>query len=548
MNPTILPRRYFIRIAILSSLVFLLGVWLASPAFAQESPEVAPPPPEVADSSDSSSGPEPSAFEQKMDEVAGFLVKKIAAVLFFDVLFFSEKHTIPVVVLWLVLGAIYFTLRMQFISIRGFFHAIKVTMGKYDKPGSEGEVSHFQALTAALSATVGLGNIAGVAIAVGTGGPGAAFWMMVAGFLGMSSKFVECTLGQKYRQVRSDGRIMGGAMYYLSHGLAEKGMKGFGAGLGTLFAVMCVLASFGGGNAFQVNQSLNAVSESIPFLNNYGWVYGLVMMTLVGIVIIGGIRRIATITEKVVPIMCGVYVAACLFILIKNSALVPAAFSTIVREAFTSNAAYGGLLGVLVIGFQRAAFSNEAGVGSAAIAHSAAKTRYPVREGIVALLEPFIDTIVVCSMTALVIVITGAYANPEYASLIANDKGAALTSNAMKEQISWFPYVLSVAVILFAYSTMISWSYYGERCWSYLFGDRSSMIYRVLFIMMVFLGSIVSSTNVLKLSDLMILGMAFPNILGILFLTGDVKRDLDDYWTRYQAGEFQVSPNQGAES
>ncbi|HSG71193.1 MAG TPA: amino acid carrier protein, partial [Planctomycetaceae bacterium] len=342
--------------------------------------------------------------------------------------------------------------------------------------------------------------------------------------------------------------IMGGAMYYLSKGLAEKGMKGFGTFLATIFAILCIGGSFGGGNAFQVNQSLNALGETVPGLKENGWAYGLVMMVLVGIVIIGGIRRIATIAEKIVPLMCGVYVVACLFILFKNAALVPAAMNTIFTEAFTPSAAYGGLIGVLVQGFKRAAFSNEAGVGSAAIAHSAAKTRYPVREGIVALLEPFIDTIVVCTMTALVIVITGAYSNPEYSVMIAKNQGAALTSQAMDQQINGFKYILSGAVVLFAYSTMISWSYYGERCWTYLFGDRSSMIYRVLFIVMVFLGSIVSSTNVLDLSDLMILGMAFPNILGILFLTGDVKRDLDDYWSRYKKGEFEVTADQGADS
>ncbi|MCA9170750.1 MAG: amino acid carrier protein, partial [Planctomycetales bacterium] len=363
---------------------------------------------------------QPSAFkrfESTIDGAAGRLVGYLAAVIFYDVVFWDNPTAdsppdapnvvVPLAVLWLILGAVFFTLKMQFINFRGFFHAIEVTMGKFDKPGAEGEVSHFQALTAALSATVGLGNIAGVAIAVSAGGPGATFWMIVAGLLGMTSKFAECTLGQRYRQIRPDGRVMGGAMYYLSNGLTEIGLRPLGTVLALLFTVLCIGGSFGGGCAFQVNQSLGAVRQTFPALAGHEWVYGLIMTGLVGIVIIGGIRRIAAIAEKIVPLMCGVYVAACFFILLKNAALLPNAITEIVSGAFTPEAGYGGFLGVLIQGFRRAAFSNEAGVGSAAIAHSAAKTRYPVREGIVALLEPFIDTVVVCSMTALVIVITG---------------------------------------------------------------------------------------------------------------------------------------------
>jgi AGCS family alanine or glycine:cation symporter len=377
--------------------------------------------------------------------------------------------------------------------------------------------------------------------------------MLIAGFLGMASKFVECTLGQKYREVRTDGRIMGGAMYYLSRGLESKGLGSLGKVLAVMFAVLCVGGSFAGGNAFQVNQSLNAVQESVPALKDYGWVYGLVMTVLVGIVIIGGIRRIATMAEKIVPFMCGVYVLCMLTILVMNITLLPWAFGQIFVHAFSPDAAYGGFLGVLVMGFKRAAFSNEAGVGSAAIAHSAAKTDYPVREGFVALLGPFIDTIVVCTMTALVIVVSGAYklgidetasperkvAQAEYEELWKAEKGAALTSRVMDSQIKGFKYILSVVVILFAFSTMISWSYYGERCWAYLFGDRASMSYRIVFLVFVFLGSIVSATNVLKFGDLMILGMAFPNILGVIILTGGVRKDLDKYWGQLQAGEFE---------
>jgi AGCS family alanine or glycine:cation symporter len=386
---------------------------------------------------------------------------------------------------------------------------------------------------------VGLGNIAGVAIAVSIGGPGATFWMILAGLLGMSSKFVECTLGQQFREVRSDGRLMGGAMEYLSRGLAEKGWPRLGMVLAVLFCILCIGGSLGGGNSFQVNQSLNAMQETLPFLGRYPWAYGLFMTFITGLVIVGGIRRIARVADKIVPLMAVVYVGAALTVLGMNFSLIPAAFGAIVRGAFAPDAAYGGLIGVLVVGFQRAAFSNEAGAGSAAIAHSAAKTPYPVREGIVALLEPFIDTVVICTMTALVIVITGAYNNPEYADLITQSKGAALTSRAMGEELALFPYVLSFAVFLFAYSTMISWSYYGERCWAWLFGDRSSQVYRALFLLFVFLGSIITSANVLNFGDLMILGMAFPNILGVVLLSGRVKRELDEYWARYKAGQLE---------
>lgn len=457
----------------------------------------------------------------------------------------AEGKGVPLAVLWLVIGATYFTFRMNFINIRAFKHSILLVMGKYDNPEDEGEVTHFQALTAALSATVGLGNIAGVAIAIATGGPGAMFWMMLAGLLGMTSKFAECTLAQIYRRINPDGRVMGGPMCYLSEGLQEQFptnafMKGLGKVLAILFAVLCIGGSLAGGNAFQVKQSLGAVAETIPVLGEHSWVYGLIMAFFVGIVIIGGIRSIARTTEKIVPLMCGIYILACLAIIVLNIEKIPASFHAIIDGAFAPDAMYGGILGVLVVGFKRAAFSNEAGVGSAAIAHSAAKTHFPIREGIVASLGPFIDTIVICTMTALVMIITGAYNDPQYADLIKSNNGAALTSEAMDSQIPYFQYVLSVSVILFAYSTMISWSYYGERCWAFLFGDsqKASLSYRILFLVFVVLGSIVSATNVLDFGDLMILGMAFPNILGVLLLSNRVKRELDDYWKRYKSGEF----------
>ncbi|CAN5181546.1 alanine/glycine:cation symporter family protein [soil metagenome] len=532
--------------AVLLVLSALLLPAAASQAYAQGAAPVVeadtqPGPPPLGEQTLEEATPAaPEGIEGLVDEMMGAANAVIGAVFFFDLLFWDADRSLPLVVFWLVMGAIYFTLKMGFINIRGFGHAIQVTRGKYTDPDALGEVTHFQALSTALSATVGLGNIAGVAIAVSLGGPGATFWMIVAGLLGMSSKFAEVTLGQQFREVRPDGRIMGGPMEYLSRGLAERGMPRFGKILAVMFAVLCIGGSLGGGNSFQVNQSMNALQQTIPIVGEFPWAYGLLMVVMVGIVIVGGIRRIANVADKIVPFMCLVYVLAALFIILDNAALIPAAFAAIFREAFAPDALYGGFIGTLVVGFQRAAFSNEAGAGSAAIAHAAARTESPVREGLVSLLEPFIDTVVVCTMTALVIVITGAYNNPAYADLIATNQGAALTSRAMGEHITWFPYILSAAVFLFAFSTMISWSYYGERCWTWLMGDRTTRIYQGIFLLFVFLGSIITSTNVLDFGDLMILGMAFPNILGVVILSGRVKRELDEYWELKNSGRMKT--------
>ena len=478
-------------------------------------------------------------WQGRADQVMGVVNGVISAVFFFDLMFWNDT-TLPLVVAWLVIAAIFLTFRMGFINIRGFKHAIQVTRGRYTDPDEPGEVSHFQALTTALSATVGLGNIAGVAIAVSVGGPGATFWMIVAGLLGMSTKFAECTLAQAYRDVGPSGNVLGGPMQYLSRGLAEKGLGGLGKVLAVSFAILCIGGSIAGGNSFQVNQSLQAVQLSVPALAEYNWVYGLVMTFMVGIVIIGGLRRIASVTDKIVPVMATIYVLGCLTVIGMNFADVPAALGFIVQQAFNPDAMYGGFIGVLVVGFQRAAFSNEAGAGSAAIAHSAARTKYPVREGVVALLEPFIDTVVICTMTALVIVFSGAYANPAYEAIIQGNQGAALTSRAFGEDLPFFSHILSVAVFLFAYSTMISWSYYGERCAVWLFGAKASLPYKVLFLTFTFLGSVITATQILNFGDLMILGMAFPNLLGVYILSGKVRAMLRDYWQKYQAGEFQV--------
>ena len=468
-----------------------------------------------------------------MTETVNLLFAKIngftAKATFFDILFFVEKVELPLVVVLLCFCAVFFTLKMGFVNIRFFKHAIDLVMGKHSAKEKSGEISHFKALTTALSATVGLGNIAGVAVAISVGGPGATFWMIVMGLLGMSTKFTECTLGVMYRQKRPDGKLMGGPMEYLKNGLAEKGFPRVGAFLSIAFCIMCLGGSFGGGAAFQVNQSLNAISLSLPALKDYNYVYGIIMVFLVGLVIIGGIKRIALVASRVVPFMCLTYVLMACYVLIALYDKIPGAFLTILQGAFTPESAYGGFLGVLIVGMKRAVFSNEAGLGSAAIAHSAARVNHPVEEGTVALLEPFIDTVLVCTMTALVIVITGAYQSPEYLDLISQQKGAALTSKAMGEVVSWFPYILSLAVFLFAFSTIISWSYYGERCFSFAFGDGRSLIYKILLLIVVFLGAIATSKNIMEFGDLMILGMAFPNLIGVLWLSGKVKKSLKEY-------------------
>ncbi len=480
-------------------------------------------------------------WTSRVDGWFGVLVGWLAAVIFFD--FWTPRWagvSIPFVVVWLFGGAAYLTLRMGFINIRGFWHAIQLTRGNYDSADEPGEVSHFQALSAALSATVGLGNIAGVAIAIGTGGPGAAFWILVVGLLGMTSKFTECTLGQLYRVNDSSGHVLGGPMRYLKHGLADIRLPRLGKGLAVAFSLLCIGASFGGGNAFQVGQSLDAIRGDIELLQDYPWVYGLTMSIAVGLVIVGGIRSIGAVASRVVPFMCAGYLLAAIYILAWHASELPAAIVTIVTSAFSPTAVQGGFLGVLVIGIKRAVFSNEAGIGSAAIAHSAARTDEPVSEGFVALLEPFIDTVVVCSVTSLLVVVTGAYAAPEVADAVAANEGTRVTLHAfITGGHDWFRYILYVAVVLFAYSTCISWSYYGERCWAELFGTRTSLIYKAMFLAFTFLGSVVTRGNVLDFSDLMLLGMSLPNLLGVFLLSGIVKRQLDGYWRRYRAGELE---------
>ncbi len=476
------------------------------------------------------------AWLDRLETLFGeYVVDTISAVFFFDVWFWDDATVIPLVVLWLILGATFFTIYFRFINLRAFSHAVACTRGRYSKVSDTGEITHFQALSAALSATVGLGNIAGVAVAVGLGGPGAVFWMIVAGVLGMSSKFVECTLGQMYRVVREDGRVSGGPMHYLRDGLRERGFPRLGSTLAVVFSFMCIGGSLGGGNMFQANQAYAQVSSVVPLLEGQvgAMVFGVALALAVGVVIIGGIRRIGEVAGFLVPIMCSVYVLCGLWILLHHASELGHGMGIIVGSAFSNDAAFGGFAGVLIQGFRRAAFSNEAGVGSAPIAHAAASTEEPVREGIVALLEPFIDTVIVCTMTGLVIVVTGAYAAPDAGS------GISMTSWAFASVFPWFPILLSVTAVLFAFSTQISWSYYGERCWANLFGEGSTLIYKGIFLAFVWFGAVSQLARVVEFSDLMILGMAFPNIAGILFLVPKVRSELNRYLARLKAGEFQ---------
>jgi AGCS family alanine or glycine:cation symporter len=478
---------------------------------------------------------EANAVDNIFSQINGFL----ATALFYNVLSpFSIDAEFPFIVAWLSTGAIFLTFRLGFINVRMMRHAFAVIRGKYKTADDKGEVSPFQALTTALSATVGLGNIAGVAIAIIIGGPGAIIWMMVAGFFGMTTKFTEVTLGQMYRQVRPDGRLMGGAMEYLSNGLEEKGMPTLGKSMAMMFAVFCIFGSLGAGNAFQVSQALGAIKSEVAFFDDFPWMFGIIMAGIVGTVIIGGIKRIAHAAEAIVPTMVILYVGTCLFIILSNASAIPQAFRIIWHGAFTLDAGLGALIGVIVQGFKRAAFSSEAGIGSAAIAHSVASVKYPVRQGMVALYEPFIDTIVICTMTALVIVITGVYSAPEYAELVLNKHGAALTSAAFGSVVPWFSYILTLSVILFAFSTMISWSYYGERCWTYLFGERFSLTYKIMFLIFIVLATIGSAENILTFSDLLILGMALPNFIGLYILHDKVKAALQSYITKLKSGEL----------
>lgn len=477
------------------------------------------------------------SIDERIDAFVEPFTSAVTNTVFFSVNVFGTP--LPLVVVWLVIAATFFTLYFGFINLRGMGQGFRLVRGDYESADDPGEVTHFQALATAVSGTVGLGNIAGVAVAVSLGGPGATFWMILAGFLGMSSKFTECTLGVKYRHSKPDGGVTGGPMYYLRDGLAEKG-PGFarlGKVLAVVFAICCIGGSFGGGNMFQVNQAfgqLLAVTGGAESpLAGQGWIFGLIIAALVALVIIGGIRSIARVTAKLVPLMAIIYIIAALIVLAVNVTEIPAAFAAIFSGAFAPDAIGGGIIGVLIVGFQRAAFSNEAGIGSAAIAHSAVKTKEPITEGLVALYEPFIDTVVICTMTALVIVVTGQL-DPDQVN------GVELTSAAFATVIDGFPYILMVAVLLFAFSTMLAWSYYGERCWCALFGETpfQATFYKCLFLVFVVIGAAMNLGNVLGFSDAMIFAMSVPNIIGLYFLAPVVKRELKSYLERVRSGEI----------
>ena len=444
---------------------------------------------------------------------------------------------LPLVVLWLVAGAVFFTFYTGFIGIRGFKHAIQLVRGDYTDPNSKGEVSHLQALATAVAGTVGIGNIGGVAVAVTVGGPGATFWLIVAGFLGMSTKFIECTLGVKYRNENPDHSVSGGPMYYLRKGFSARGMDSFGKLIGGFYAMGISIGALGIGNMFQSNQAyvqLNHMTGGM--LDGLGWLVGIILGAVVFAVIIGGIKSIARVTEKVVPSMAVLYCFFSLITILLNASALPVAIGNIFGGAFTGEGVAGGVIGTMIIGFQRAVFSNEAGIGSAAIAHSSVKTNEPITEGIVSLLEPFIDTIVICTITALVIATTQVIA-PDFAG---DATGVAMTSVAFERQFSWFPIPLAFAAVLFAFSTMISWSYYGLKGWTYLFGENAHRqnAYKIIFCLCVVLGCMVQLGPLLDISDALVFLICVPNILGLYFLAPIVKREMDSYFARLKSGEI----------
>jgi alanine or glycine:cation symporter, AGCS family len=494
-------------------------------------------------------------IDEKINSAFEPIANFISSIVFYAINI-SKEVSIPIVLIILISGAIFFTIYFKFTNFKDFFLSIRITRGKYDdlergvvpihteerlidfggsdilktakKEDHIGEVNHFQALASALSATVGLGNIAGVAVAIGLGGPGATIWMILAGLFGMSSKFTECTLGVKYRDIESDGTVHGGPMYYLTKGFAKRGLPKFGKFLAVFFAIMTIGGSFGGGNMFQANQATRQLINIFGIESGFaGFTMGIIIALMVGLVIIGGIKRIASVSEKIVPLMAIVYVGAGLIIIGLNYDKIWWAMTTIFHGAFTTSAVAGGLVGTMVQGIKRAVFSNEAGVGSASIAHSAVKTKYPASEGLVALLEPFIDTVVICTMTAIVIVITGYYVQKPGSTT----EGVAVTSLAFNSVIPHFDIVLTFAVFLFAFSTMISWSYYGITAWKYIFGrtKKADLSYKIVFLIFTVIGSSASLGAVIDFSDAMIFAMVFPNIIGLFVLAPEVKIEYNTY-------------------
>ncbi len=476
-------------------------------------------------------------FDDKVEALVRPWASALSNIIFYEIDLFGQGF--PLIVLWLAIAAIFFTVYMGFLNIRGFSLAVRHVRGEFHNPNARGEISHFQAVATAISGTVGIGNIGGVAVAIVIGGPGAALWLMVAGFLSMSTKMVECTLGVKYRKHNPDGSVSGGPMYYLEHYLAKRGAPRWGKLLGSFYALALVIGCFGIGNMFQSNQAyvqfVIITGGEASFFADKGWLFGLGIAATVAVVIIGGIRSIARVAAYVVPFMAVLYIASCVIIIAMSWEQIPGAINLIVSSAFTANSVTGGMIGAIIVGFQRALFSNEGGIGSASIAHSAVQTDEPASEGLVSLLEPFIDTVVICSLSSLVIVTT-AYPQGLMDEGLA---GIALTSASFAHHISWAPYPLAVAALLFAFSTSIAWSYYGLKAWTYLFGEAklTEMIFKAIFCFFIVVGCMIQLTAVLEFSDAMVFLIAIPNILGLYFYAPEVKREINDYIARLRARE-----------
>ena len=469
------------------------------------------------------------SIDQHIDHHIRPITEALSNLVFAELPIFGQGF--PIIVLWLITAAIFFTFYLGFINLRGFSRAINIVRGNHNNDNNPGEITHFQALSTAVSGTVGVGNIGGVAVAITMGGPGAAFWLFMAGFLGMSTKFVECTLGVKYRRTNPDGSVSGGPMYYLERYLLDRGLPQMGKLLGSFYAVALVIGCFGIGNMFQSNQAyvqtLNITGGEASIFADRGWLFGLLMAAAIGAVIIGGIRSIARAASRIVPFMAVLYVVLAVVVIGYSAEHIPAAVRLIVSSAFASESVTGGMVGAMIIGFQRAAFSNEAGIGSASIAHSAVKTKEPVTEGLVSLLEPFADTMVICTLTSLVIVTT-AYPNGLVDGSI---EGIGLTSAAFAHHLPWAPYAIGIAAVLFAFSTSIAWAYYGLKGWTYLFGEdpRIQLVFKTIFCTFICIGCMIKLSAVLDFSDAMVFLIAVPNIIGLYLYGPEIKRDLAAY-------------------
>ena len=482
---------------------------------------------------------EPVGFDKAVDQFFNENLSWFANTIFTSVP--VNGTNFPIIVGWLFIAAIIFTFYFGFVQFKRFGLAVKIVKGDFTDPNNNdpGQVSHFQALTTALSGTVGLGNIAGVGAALAIGGPGATFWMILCGLLGMASKFCECTLGVKYRNELPNGEVSGGPMYYLSRGLKERGFTNLGKFLAVGFAIMTILGALGGGNMFQGNQANAMIVQALGIPDGYGWVTGVILAIMVGSVIIGGMPSIAKVTSKLVPAMALLYVGMSVIVLVSNASMIGDAFAQIIEGAFTGAGVAGGFVGALIQGMKRATFSNEAGVGSAAIAHAAVKTKEPITEGLVSVLEPFIDTVIICTMTALVITISGMN-NGDLS-------GVTLTAAAFTETADIFEYILAIAVVMFAFSTMISWSYYGLKAWTYLFGEgkTTELVYKIMFCCFVVVGASVSFGAVIDFSDAAIFAMSIFNIIGLYFLMPVVKKELHSFIARVKSGEIKDYSKEG---